>query len=117
MDIPSLLRDLESLERVRTDSSGYIPESLPDAVVRATSIDDVVATLQYASSKGIPVVTRGAGSGLSEGSSASAGEIVLDLSSMNKILELDPQEQIAVVEAGVMNSEVTVCSTHRTPPA
>lgn len=110
MYIPSLLRDLESLERVRTDSSGYVPDSLPDAVVRATSIDDVVATLQYASSKGIPVVTRGAGSGLSEGSSASAGEIVLDLSSMNKILELDPQEQIAVVEAGVMNSEVSAAA-------
>jgi len=110
MDTPSLLRDLESLERVRTDSSGYVPDSLPDAVVVATSIDDVVETLQYASSKGIPVVTRGAGSGLSGGSSASAGEIVLDLSSMNRILELDPQEQIAVVQAGVMNSEVSAAA-------
>jgi glycolate oxidase len=107
MTEPSLLTDLESLERVRTDRSGYVPETLPDGVVVATSIDDVVATLQYASSKGIPVVTRGAGSGLAGGSSASAGEIVLDLGSMNRILDLDPLEQLAVVQPGVLNSEVS----------
>ena len=90
MTEPSLLTDLESLERVRTDRSGYIPKTLPDGVVVATSIDDVVATLHYASAKGIPVVTRGAGSGLAGGSSASRGEIVLDLGSMNRILDLDP---------------------------
>ena len=107
MTEPSLLTDLESLERVRTDRSGYIPKTLPDGVVVATSIDDVVATLHYASAKGIPVVTRGAGSGLAGGSSASRGEIVLDLGSMNRILDLDPLEQLAVVQPGVLNSEVS----------
>ena len=107
MTEPSLLTDLESLERVRTDRSGYIPKTLPDGVVVATSIDDVVATLHYASAKGIPVVTRGAGSGLAGGSSASRGEIVLDLGSINRILDLDPLEQLAVVQPGVLNSEVS----------
>ena len=110
MDDPVLLTDLESLERVRTDSSGYMPETLPEGVVVATSIDDVVATLSYASRKGIPVVTRGSGSGLAAGASATAGEIVLDLGSMTKILELDPKEQIAVVQAGVLNSEVSAAA-------
>jgi len=107
MTEPLLLRDLGSIERVHTDRSGYVPETLPDGVVVATSIDDVVATLHYASAKCIPVVTRGAGSGLAGGSSASRGEIVLDLGSMNRILDLDPLEQLAVVQPGVLNSEVS----------
>lgn len=105
--IPGMLQDLASLQRVSTDRSGYIPQSLPDGVVVASSIDDVVATLRYASEHGTPVVTRGAGSGLAGASSASAGEIVLDLGSMNAILELDPLEQIAVVQPGVLNSAVS----------
>ena len=79
MDAPSILQDVESLERVRTDRSGYVPATLPDGVVIAQTIDDVVATLQYATEHSIPVVTRGAGSGLAGGSSASRGEIVLDV--------------------------------------
>jgi glycolate oxidase len=105
--IPGILRDLESLQRVSTDRSGYVPSSLPDGVVVASTIDDVVATLRYASEHGTPVVTRGAGSGLAGASSASAGEIVLDLGSMNAILELDPLEQIAIVQPGVLNSAVS----------
>ncbi len=46
----------------------------------------------------IPIVARGAGTGLAAGSSAQAGEIVLDVSGMNRILRLDPLEQIIVVE-------------------
>ena len=104
---PGILRDLESLQRVATDRSGYIPASLPDGVVVAKSTEDVVATLRYASEHGISVVTRGAGSGLAGASSASAGEIVLDVGSMNSILELDPLEQIAVVQPGVLNAAVS----------
>ena len=107
MDAPSILQDVESLERVRTDRSGYVPATLPDGVVIAQTIDDVVATLQYATEHSIPVVTRGAGSGLAGGSSASRGEIVLDVGGMNQILELDPLEQLAVVQPGVLNSAVS----------
>ncbi len=103
----SILRDLESLERVHSDRSGYVPETLPEGVVVAQSIEDVVATLQYASEHRIPVVTRGAGSGLAGGSSAAQGEIVLDVGSMNQILSLDEVEQQAVVQPGVMNQAVS----------
>lgn len=102
MDAPSILKDLESLERVATDRSGYVPDTRPDGVVVATSIDDVVATLRYASAHRIPVVTRGAGSGLAGGSSASKGEIVLDVGSMNSIVELDPLEQLMRVQPGIL---------------
>jgi len=107
MKFPAIERDPAILALHSTDRSGYIPPSLPDGVVRARSIDDVVSTLKYASSHRLPVVTRGAGSGLAGGSSASAGEIVLDVSAMNQILSLDPVEHSAVVEPGVMNSAVS----------
>ena len=89
-----------------TDRSGFTPATLPLGVVRATTIDDVVDTLTYANEHGIPVVTRGAGSGLAGGASAQEGEIVLDVSAMNRIIELDAQEQIIVVQPGILNAAV-----------
>lgn len=107
MTTPDILTDLDSIQRVATDRSGYVPPSLPDGVVVAQSIQDVVDTVTYAASQGLSVVTRGAGSGLAGGSSASSGEIVVDLGSMNRILEIDPIEQIAVVQPGVLNAAVS----------
>ena len=105
--LPEILTDLQSRQRASTDRSGYVPLSLPDGVVVAQSIEDVVATLRYATKHNIPVVTRGAGSGLAGAASATSGEIVLDLGEMNKILDLDPLEQIAIVQPGVLNSKVS----------
>lgn len=107
MDIPGLLRDEATRAQAHTDRSGYVPDSLPEGVLRPMSVAEVQAALRRANETSTPVVTRGAGSGLAGGASASAGEIVLDLSGMDRILELDPVEQIAVVQAGVMNSAVS----------
>lgn len=92
------------LAAVRTDRSGLTPAGTPDLVIRAATVDDVVATLTHASELGVPVVTRGAGTGLSGGAAAGAGEIVLDVSGMNRILELDPDNGIARVEPGVITA-------------
>ncbi|WP_040796283.1 FAD-binding oxidoreductase [Nocardia higoensis] len=94
------------LAAARTDRSGLIPDGVPDLVVRAGSVDDVVATLAHASRSGTPVVTRGAGTGLAGGAVASTGEIVLDVSGMNRILEIDPDNGIARVEPGVITAEL-----------
>lgn len=107
MDFTLLERDIALRRAVQSDRSGYVPPSPPDGVVYASSAEDVVHTLAYASEHRIPVVTRGAGSGLAGGSSASAGEIVLDLCRMNSIVSIDAQEQIAVVQPGVLNSAVS----------
>ena len=107
MEFALLNQALEARQAAQSDRSGFIPDSIPDGVVFASGLDDVVATLRFASSQGVPVVTRGAGSGLAGGSSASQGEIVLDLSQMNEIVSLDPDEQIAIVQPGVMNSAVS----------
>lgn len=96
--------------RVSTDRSGYVPPSLPDGVVYATSANDVVNTMKLASRYNVPLVPRGAGTGLAAGSSARAGEVVLELSGMNKILHIDPVEQLAVVQPGVLNAEVNAAA-------
>lgn len=98
--------DHEDRFRASTDRSGYVPASLPDGVVYALTVEDVSDTMKLATSHRVPVVPRGAGTGLAAGASAKEGEVVLDLSRMNKILSLDPIEQIAVVEPGVLNAEV-----------
>lgn len=99
-------REPGELEAVRTDRSGYVPPTLPDGVVRAGSVRDVVETLELAFEHHIPVVPRGAGTGLAAGASARAGEVVLDVGGMNRILRIDPVEQLAVVEPGVLNAEL-----------
>jgi len=107
MDTPALDTNSAARQRVNTDRSGYIPATIPDGVVLAKGIDDVIATVKYASAHRIPVVTRGAGSGLAGGASAGQGQIVLDMSLMNQIISLDPVEQIAVVQPGVMNAAIS----------
>ena len=91
---------------VNTDRSGFVPQSLPDGVVYAESVADVVQAVQLAAAHKVPLVPRGAGTGLAGASSASAGEVVLDLSRMNRILSVDPVEQVAVVEPGVLNAHL-----------
>jgi glycolate oxidase len=76
------------------------------AVVRARSVDDVRATLQLAHEHGVAVVPRGAGTGLAGGALAGDGTIVLDVSGLDRILEIDPTDELAVVEPGVITAEL-----------
>jgi glycolate oxidase len=101
-----LFTDEESRRAVATDRSGHRPATLPDGVVRAATVDDVVETLRWATEHRTPVVTRGAGTGLAAGSSAQAGEIVLDLSGMDRIVAIRPDDQVAVVEPGVLTADL-----------
>ncbi|MER5219807.1 FAD-binding oxidoreductase [Streptomyces flaveus] len=89
-----------------TDRSGSHPDGVPLAVVHAANADHVRTTLRHAHALRVPVVPRGAGTGLSGGANAGAGTVVLDLSRMNRILDLDPHDQIAVVEPGVITAEL-----------
>ena len=94
------------LERARADKSGHISDAAPLAVVHARTIADVQATLRFATETRTPVVTRGAGTGLAGGAIAGAGEIVLSTASMNSILEIARDDELAVVEAGVINADL-----------
>ena len=75
-------------------------EGHPIAVVFATSVADVQATLQFATAHHIPVVTQGARTSISNGAAGLDGSILLNLSRLNHIVALQPENQTAVVEAG-----------------
>ena len=82
----------------------------PLALVRARSTDDVVATLRFASAHGIPVVPRGAGSGLTGGANAVDGGIVLSLADMDRVLEVDVAGRTARVEPGVLTADLAAAA-------
>lgn len=96
----------EAREEVRGDKSGQRSAGAPLAVVRARSVVDVQTTLRLASQHRVPVVPRGAGTGLSGAAMGGAGELVLSTAEMTRVIEVDGPNQLAVVEPGVINGEL-----------
>ncbi len=90
---------------IRDRSSSSVDGS-PVAVIRALNRNGVAYALRTASAFGTPVATRGAGSGLAGGAAAGSGWIVLDMSRLDRIVEIDAVDQIAVVEPGVSAAEL-----------
>ena len=76
-------------------------EPMPDAVVQAESEEGVLGVLRYASSAGVPVIPRGAGSSPFGGSMPVRGGIVLDVSRLDKIMGIDEAAKTATAQAGV----------------
>lgn len=84
----------------------FVFQVKPDIVVRPSCTEDVVGTVNIARDNHVPITPRGAGTLGLGGSLPSKGGIVMDLSSMNRILEVDPDGMTATVEAGVTWEEV-----------
>lgn len=78
----------------------------PDVVVFAQSTEDVSRTLAFANEHGIPVTTRGAGVGYVGGAVPMMGGIVLSVARMTRIVEINPADGVAVVEAGVITGDL-----------
>jgi glycolate oxidase len=98
--------DAADLAITQADKSGHVSNAPPLAVVTARGLTDVQDTLRLASAHGVPVVTRGAGTGLAGGAVGGEGEIVLSTLAMNRILEVSPEDELAVVEPGIINSDL-----------
>lgn len=105
-DAGVLTTDPALLDAARTDRSGWVAEGRPLAIVTARSVAHVQATLRAASEFRVPVVPRGAGTGLAGGANGTDGSIVLDVSAMNRIVEISADDQLAVIEPGVVNSDL-----------
>jgi glycolate oxidase len=97
--------DLRIFER-----DGSIEGAVPDAVVLASSTAEVVDVMKVAAKHRIPVVPRGAGTGLSGGAVTIRGGIALQVTRMRHILEIDPVAQTALVEPGVVNQELSLAA-------
>jgi glycolate oxidase len=115
------LRTILDPNLVITDKTGLIaysydgqPESfIPDVVVHVSSREEIVLIVDLAVRHGVPVVARGAGSGMTGGSVPEQGGIVLNLERMKKILYLDIEDGLAFVQPGVITGDLQKAAEER----
>lgn len=105
LPVDSVITDPDSMGGYRWDRALDATAGTPLAVVRPTSTEDVQVTIRFAAEHNIAVVPRGAGSGLSGGSSALDGCLVVSLERMRSIT-VDPATRTAVAQPGAFNAEV-----------
>ncbi|MGI5128736.1 FAD-binding oxidoreductase [Pseudonocardia sp. CA-107938] len=98
-----VLTDPDTVRSYLHDEAEWAPYGQAIAVVRPESTDEVAAVVRVCARHRVPVVPRGAGTGLSGGANAVAGCVVLTTEKMNAILEINGPERLAVVQPGVVN--------------
>src|SRR3990172_4611246 len=89
------------------EQDGSIFQVMPEIVVVPGSVDEVAEVVKAAQRAGVPIVPRGSGTGLAGGAVPAEGGIVLSLARLDRILKIDLQNRIAIVEPGVINQDVT----------
>jgi len=94
---------LDAYSHDETDSNEY--GHSPEAVVLPASTEDVAAVVKLANRELVPITPRGAGSGLSGGAIPEYGGIVISLEKMNRLIEVDRENMLAVVEAGMVTND------------
>ncbi len=87
---------------------GSVDKAQPDCVVLPSNARQVIAIAKLAAEHKLPLVGRGAGTGLSGGAIAREGGIMIGFARMNRILEIDLDNERAVVEPGVVNLDLTL---------
>lgn len=87
---------------------GGVDRHLPELVVFPQTTEDVIEIVKAAGEFNVTIVGRGAGTGLSGGSIARAGGVVISFARMNKILEIDIENERAVLQPGVVNLDITL---------
>ncbi len=104
--VERLLRQPAQLAPYESDAlTAY--RARPAVVVLAETQEEVIATVRACYRHGVPFVARGSGTSLSGGSLPVEDGVVIALNRLDRILSLDPQRRIAVVEPGVINLDVT----------
>ena len=99
-------RCLEAPEDLMVYSHDVYAENKPDIVVLPMTTEEVSRVLMVASRGKIPVTPRGSASGLSGMCTPAQGGIVMAMSKMNKILEVNPEDRLAVLEPGVITQDL-----------
>ncbi|HKW39629.1 MAG TPA: FAD-linked oxidase C-terminal domain-containing protein [Gemmatimonadales bacterium] len=122
MNDPSLVEGLAEIvgaQHVRTalpERVTYARDGLPThrhvpgIVVLPGSRDEVVAVVRLLAALGVPVVPRGAGTGLSGGALADDDAVLVVLTRLNRILKIDPRNRLAIVEPGVVNVRLSAAA-------
>ncbi|WP_344464678.1 FAD-binding oxidoreductase [Kitasatospora kazusensis] len=91
----------------RHDMAGFCEAGEPAVLVFPETVEQVQHVLRTATELRVPVVPQGARTGLSGGANAVDGCILLSLVKLDRILEIDPVNRIAVVQPGVVNAELS----------
>jgi glycolate oxidase len=101
-----LLTDETDRESYRRDETAHFEPGLPLAVALPSSTTEVAELMRMATAHRVPVVPRGAGSGLSGGSAGIEGALTIAMTRMNAIVEIDRANLVAVVQPGVINADL-----------
>ena len=101
-----IVTDPDVLAAISHDEAEWAPAGKAAAGVRARSEAEVQRVVRTCADLGAAVVPRGAGTGLSGGANAVGGCVILDLSAMNRVLEIDAGNLVAVVQPGAINNDV-----------
>ena len=120
---PSLIRELKSLlgadnvlsqteDLLLYEFDGSVEKARPEVVVFPHTTEQVSRIVKLANKYQVPVVGRGAGTGLSGGALARRGGVMIVFARMNRILELDLENRRAVVQPGVVNLDLTRAVEH-----
>src|SRR3974390_597003 len=110
----TLMKDIAGEENVRDNKADLyvygadasVHEAMPQVVVRPQTIEQVQKLLRYADSERIPVVPRGAGSGMCGQVIPVRGGIILDMKAMNRIIEINTADGYCRVEPGVVDDDL-----------
>jgi glycolate oxidase len=120
---PRLLHDLKKVlgaggvlhepeDLLLYEYDGSVEVARPDCVVFPRATAEVVEIARLAKKNGVPIVGRGAGTGLSGGALARHGGIIVSFARMNRIVKVDVENQRAVVQPGVVNADLSLAVAH-----
>ncbi len=99
-----LITDRERLDAYRRDHAELVQPGWPSGAALPVETSEVAAILRFASEYRVPIVPRGAGTGLAGGAAATEGAFVVALARMDRILEIDPDDMVAIAQPGVLNA-------------
>ena len=94
----------EALTEFSTDTSRFT--QAPVIVARPGNTQEIAEIVRFCRREGLPIVARGAGTGTTGGAVPCNNGVVMDLSRLNRILDIDPRRRIAVVEPAVLNDDL-----------
>ena len=114
-DLPPdrVVTDPDVLAAYARDDAAWAEAGKSIALVRPTSTAEVAAVVKACAAAGVPIVPRGAGTGLSGGANAVDGGVILSLERMDAIVEINTAERLAVVQAGVVNDHLRAAAAEQ----
>jgi glycolate oxidase len=101
-----LLTDPTDRESYRNDETAYFAAGLPLAVALPTTTAEVATLARLATEHRVPLVPRGAGSGLSGGAAGIDGALTIAFTQMNRVLEIDRDNLVVITQPGIINAEL-----------